>query len=54
MVTKKRNIRPENYYHVYNRAVSRNKLFINEEDYYFWQKKACELRELTKVSILAW
>ncbi|MFH1667483.1 MAG: transposase [Candidatus Komeilibacteria bacterium] len=54
MVTKQRNIQPENYYHVYNRAVNKNNLFITEEDYYGWQRKVYELQDITKVIILAW
>jgi putative transposase len=54
MVTKQRNIQPEHYYHVYNRAINKNKLFLTEEDYDFWQDKVYELQEVTKISVLAW
>jgi REP element-mobilizing transposase RayT len=54
MVTKPRIIQPNNYYHVYNRSANKLTIFHNDKDYDRWQNKVIDIKEKTKITIVAW
>lgn len=54
MATKKRNIIPEGYYHIYNRAAYKRTIFRHSKDYYRFVDRILNYKLLTKVKLLAY
>ena len=53
MTSEPRNIKSENYYHVYNRAAGKRTIFHDDEDFGFFYSKIREFKAITGVSIIA-
>lgn len=54
MSNKPRNITPNNFYHVYNRAIDKRTIFYTEKDYEYFINKALFFKEKTNIKILAY
>jgi REP element-mobilizing transposase RayT len=54
MSNKPRDIIPDNFYHVYNRATERRTMFYSDKDYEYFIKKALFFKEKTNIKILAY
>jgi putative transposase len=54
MPNKPRNIYPNNFYHVYNRAVEKRTIFYTEKDYEYFVNKMLYFKEKTDIKILAY
>ena len=53
MANKPRNIIPDNFYHVYNRAVDKRTIFYTGKDYEYFINKALFFKDKTRIKILA-
>ncbi|MBU1202859.1 transposase [Patescibacteria group bacterium] len=54
MPNKPRDIYPNNYYHIYNRAVEKRTIFYTEKDYEYFIEKVAFYRDKTGIKILAY
>ena len=54
MSNKSRGIYPNNFYHIYNRAVEKRTIFYTEKDYEYFINKILYFKEKTNVKILAY
>jgi len=54
MSSKPRNIIPKNFYHIYNRGASKQKIFHADNDYRYFLEKTLFYRDKFKIKILAY